>query len=62
MNMLLKQAASPQDQDTGTFADGLIGFEAGQTSQVKNTDRDENAYERDYGEHRNINRSAVGFT
>lgn len=52
---------SAEEQDTGTFPDGLIRFDEPQTLQSTQFERRETAHERDYGEHRDVNRLAVGF-
>lgn len=59
--MTVNQPAYADEQDTGTFPDGLIRFDEQHVSQRTQAKRRESSYERDYGERRHVNRSAVGF-
>lgn len=59
--MTVNQPTYADEQDTGTFPDGLIRFDEQQVLPRTQAKRQETAYERDYGERRQVNRSAVGF-
>lgn len=59
--MTFNLPSSPDEQDTGTFPDGLIRSDEQPVFQRPKAKRRETAYERDYGERRQFNRSAVGF-
>lgn len=59
--MIFSQPTSPDEQDTGTFPDGLIRFDKQQIVPSNQFKRRETAHERDYGERRTVNRSAIGL-
>ena len=59
--MTVNQPTYADELDTGTFPDGLIGFDEQHVTHRIQAKRRESSYERDYGERRQVNRSAVGF-